>query len=453
MTEHFDFLSIGGGSGGMASARRAARYGAKAAVIEADRLGGTCVNVGCVPKKVMWNAASLAWGLSHAADYGFRLGDGFSLDWSDLHRRREAYIQRLNGIYNHNLEKEGITLINGYARFVDDRTVEVAGKRYSADHIVIAVGGRPTRPDIPGAELLIDSDGFFALDHQPRKVAIVGAGYIAVELTGVLHHLGSDACLVLRGDKPLRGFDEILRDGFMEASQADSLHVVTGFDTCRLERADDGTIMLFSHDGRCLDGYETVIWAAGRDPNTDRLGLENTGIRTNPDGSIPVDPYQQTNVPGVYAVGDIIDIGGNWQLTPVAIAAGRRLADRLFGGMEDRRLVYENIPTVVFTHPPIGTVGLTEEQAREQYGEAVKTYVSRFIAMDYAMSADKRRTLMKLVCVGPEEKIVGAHIFGPHADEMLQGFAVAVKMGATKRDFDDTVAIHPTSAEEMVTMV
>lgn len=450
MTEHFDLISIGGGSGGLATARRAARYGAKTAVIEAARLGGTCVNVGCVPKKVMWNAANMAWGLNHAADYGFRLGDGFRLDWADLHQRREAYIERLNGIYLRNLEKEGVALIEGFARFVDERILEVDGKRYSADHIIIATGGRPKRPDIPGAELLIDSDGFFALDHQPRKVAIIGAGYIAVELTGVLHHLGSDASLVLRGEKPLRGFDEILRDGFMEASQADSLHVVTGFDTTRLERADDGCINLYSEDGRCLDGYDTVIWAAGREPNTDRLGLENTSIELNPDGSIPTDPYQQTNVPGVYALGDI---ASEWQLTPVAIAAGRRLADRVFGGMAGRRLVYENIPTVIFTHPPIGTVGLTEEQAREQHGEAVKIYTSRFIAMDYAMSADKRRTLMKLVCVGPEEQIVGAHIFGPHADEMLQGFAVAVRMGATKRDFDDTVAIHPTSAEEMVTMV
>lgn len=449
MTEHYDFLSIGGGSGGLAAARRAARYGAKAAVIEAGRLGGTCVNVGCVPKKVMWNAANLAWGLHHAADYGFRL-ENYKLDWAELHLRREAYIQRLNGIYSRNLEKEGVALIEGFARFVDDRAVEVAGKRYSADHIVIATGGRPQRPEMPGAELAIDSDGFFALDRQPAKVAIVGAGYIAVELTGVLHHLGSDAALVLRGDKPLRGFDEILRDGFMEASQADSLHVVTGFDTCRLERAGDGSIALYSHDGRCLDGYDTVIWATGRVPNTDQLGLENTRLEVNPDGTIPTDPYQQTNLAGVYAIGDIT---GSWQLTPVAIAAGRRLADRLFGGMAGRRLVYENIPTVVFTHPPLGTVGLTEEQAREQYGEAVKVYTSRFIAMDYALSADKRRTLMKLVCVGAEEKIVGAHIFGPHADEMLQGFAVAVRMGATKRDFDDTVAIHPTSAEEMVTMV
>lgn len=449
MTEHFDFLSIGGGSGGLAAARRAAKHGAKAAVIEAARLGGTCVNVGCVPKKIMWNAANLSWGLHHAADYGFRV-EGCTLDWSDLHRRREEYIQRLNGIYDRNLEREGVTLIEGFARFVDDRTVEVNGRRYSSDHIVIATGGRPKRPQVPGGELAIDSDGFFALDRQPRKVAVVGAGYIAVELTGVLHHLGSEATLVLRGEKPLRGFDEMLRDGFMEASQADTLHVLSHFLTSRLERAADGTITLYAEDGRSVGGYDTVIWAIGREPNTDRLGLENTSVRVNADGTIPVDDYQQTNVDGVYAIGDIT---GRWQLTPVAIAAGRRLADRVIGGMEGRRLVYENIPTVVFTHPPIGTVGLTEAEARERFGDAVKIYMSRFIAMDYALSADKRRTLMKLVCVGPEEKVVGAHIFGPHADEMLQGFAVAVKMGATKRDFDDTVAIHPTSAEEMVTMV
>jgi glutathione reductase (NADPH) len=449
MTEQYDFLSIGGGSAGLAAARRAAKHGARAAVIEPARLGGTCVNVGCVPKKVMWNAANLAWGLHHAADYGFRAHD-VALAWSDLHQRREAYIERLNGIYARNLEKENVTLIEGYARFVDDRTVEAAGKCYSADHIVIATGGRPKRLGVPGQELAIDSDGFFALDRQPRKVAVIGAGYIAVELAGVLHHLGSDTTLVLRRDKPLRGFDEILRDGFMEASQADSLHVVGRFDTSALERADDGTVTLHAQDGRRLGGYDTVICAVGRVPNTDALGLENTGIRLNDDGTISVDDYQQTNVAGVYAVGDIT---GRWQLTPVAIAAGRRLADRVIGGMEGRRLVYENIPTVIFTHPPTGTVGLTEAQAREQYGDAVKVYTSRFIALDYALSADKRRTLMKLVCVGPEEKIVGAHIFGPHADEMLQGFAVAVKMGATKRDFDDTVAIHPTSAEEMVTMV
>jgi glutathione reductase (NADPH) len=449
MTQHFDFLSIGGGSGGLAAARRAARYGAKAAVIESGRLGGTCVNVGCMPKKVMWNAAHLAWGLHHAADYGFRV-EGGALDWSELHARREAYIRRLNGIYGRNLDKDKVTLIEGYARFVDDKTVEVNGERYSADHIVIATGGRPMWLDLPGAELGMDSDGFFALDRQPKKVAIIGAGYIAVELAGVLHHLGSDASLILRGDKPLRGFDEILRDGFMEAAQADALHVVTHFDTASLAREGDGSITLTAKDGRCLDGFECVIWAVGRVPNTDNIGLENTGVKVNDNGTIPVDKFQQTNVPGIYALGDVI---GDAPLTPVAIAAGRRLSDRLFGGQKDRHLSYDCIPTVVFTHPPIGTVGMTEAEARECHGDAIKVYTSRFIAMDYALGEDKRRSLMKLVCVGPQEKIVGAHLFGPHSDEMLQGFAVAIRMGATKRDFDDTVAIHPTSAEELVTMI
>ncbi len=449
MSRHFDFISIGGGSGGMAAARRAAKHGAKTAVIEASRLGGTCVNVGCVPKKVMWNAAHLGWGLHHATDYGFRVED-FRLDWSDLHARREAYVRRLNDIYARNLEREQVTHIQGHARFVDAHTVEVNGERYSADHICIATGGRPKWPDIPGAECAIDSDGFFALDRQPKKVAVIGAGYIAVELVGVLHHLGSDATLVLRYDKPLRGFDEMLRDGFMEATQADAITIVTGFSTSRLQREDDGTVTLFADDGRSLGGYDVVIWAVGRVPNTDDLGLERAGVKVDERGYIPVDKYQQTNVPGVYAIGDVT---GVFPLTPVAIAAGRRLCDRLFGGMPDRHLPYENIPTVVFTHPPLGTVGLTEEEARAKYGDAVKVYTSRFISMDYAMGPDKRRSLMKLVCVGPEEKVIGVHVFGPHADEMLQGFAVAVRMGATKRDFDDTVAIHPTSAEELVTMV
>lgn len=449
MAEHFDLIAIGGGSGGLATARRAARYGAKAAVVEGGRLGGTCVNVGCVPKKVMWQAANRAEDLRHADELGFHV-ESSRFSWSELHARREAYIARLNAIYARNLDKDGVRHIEGYARFVDARTVDVDGVRYTADHIVIATGGRPLRPELPGAELGIDSDGFFALDRQPRKAAVVGAGYIAVELAGVLHHLGTDSTLVLRRDKPLRGFDEMLRDGFMETSQADTLHVVPHFDTCRLERADDGTLTLCSHDGRELGGYDTVIWAVGRVANTAELGLANAGVAMCDNGDVPVDEFQCTNVRGIYALGDII---GRAPLTPVAIAAGRRLADRLFGGMPERKLDYRCVPTVVFTHPPIGTVGLTEAEARAEHGAAVKVYSTRFIAMDYALSEDKRRSLMKLVCVGAEERVVGVHLLGPHSDEMLQGFAVAVRMGATKRDFDDTVAIHPTSAEELVTMV
>lgn len=449
MSKHYDLICIGGGSGGIATARRAASYGARCAVIEAKRLGGTCVNVGCVPKKVMWNAAHTAHVVHRAVDYGFSIGEvGF--DWGELKRRRDEYVARLNAIYALNLEKANVDHIQGFGRFVDSRTVEVAGEHYTADHIVIATGGVPWRPAIPGAELGIDSDGFFALEERPGKVAVLGAGYIAVELAGVLHELGSDTCLVIRGQEPLRNFDAIIREGLLEALHAERLPLVTGFEARRLEREADGTITIHGQDGRTLGGYDTVLWAVGRRSATRDLGLEKAGVRVGVNGDIPVDRYQATNVPGIYAIGDII---GRYPLTPVAIAAGRRLADRLFGGREGRYLDYHNIPTVVFTHPPIGTVGLTEEEARAQYGDQVKIYTSRFISMEYALSQSKRRSLMKLVTVGPEQRIVGAHIIGPGADEMLQGFAVAIRMGATKADFDDTVAIHPTSAEEMVTMV
>jgi glutathione reductase (NADPH) len=449
MDKHFDLICIGGGSGGMATARRAASYGARCAVIEASRLGGTCVNVGCVPKKVMWNAAHTAHSLHRACDYGFSIGP-VAFDWGALKSRRDTYIERLNAIYARNLDKAQIASIHGFARFVDAHTVEVDGARYTAEHIVIATGGKPWRPEIPGAELGIDSDGFFELAQRPEKVAVLGAGYIAVELAGVLHELGSQTCLIVRGQEPLRSFDAIIREGLVEALHAERLPLITGFTARELSRAADGTITLHGEDGRELSGYDCVIWAVGRQAWTQGLALAHAGVAVRENGEIPVDKFQQTNVPGIYAIGDII---GKVPLTPVAIAAGRRLADRLFGGKEGRHLEYACIPTVVFTHPPIGTVGLTEDEARERYGEDVQVFISRFISLEYALSHSKRRSLMKLVTVGPEQRIVGAHIIGPGADEMLQGFAVAIRMGATKSDFDDTVAIHPTSAEELVTMV
>ncbi len=449
MEQHFDLLVIGGGSGGMATARRAASYGARVALVERSRLGGTCVNVGCVPKKVMWNAAHTADALHRAADYGFQVGPA-ALDWGELKSRRDAYIRRLNGIYGRNIDKAGITLLEGDARLVDARTVEVAGARYTASHILVATGGRPSRPDIPGQELGIDSDGFFELAEQPRRVAVVGAGYIAVELAGVLHHLGTQADLVVRREAPLRSFDPLIRDSLLEAMEQDGITVQTHSVPKALERADDGTLTLELEDGRHIGGYDQVIWAIGRDLCTDGLGLEAAGVERNGDGSIPVNAYQETNIQGIYAVGDII---GHHPLTPVAIAAGRRLADRLFGGQADRHLDYQCVPTVVFSHPPIGTVGLTEPEAREQYGEEeVEVFTTRFVAMDYAMGDDKRRSAMKLVTVGDNRRVVGAHLFGVGSDEMLQGFAVAIRMGATKQDLDDTVAIHPTAAEELVTL-
>ena len=451
MAEEYDLVVIGGGSGGIATARRAASYGARVVLAERHRLGGTCVNVGCVPKKVMWYAAETASALKHAPDYGFPAARA-EIDWGTLRRHREAYIQRLNGIYARNLEGSGVDLLTGDARLVDAHTVEVDSRRVTGKRILLAPGGTPARPTIPGGELGIDSDGFFALEEQPRRVAVVGAGYIAVELAGVLHHLGTETALVVRRDGPLRGFDPLLREALSEALEGDGLPVVTGFIPAACEKSADGKLNLVAEDGRRLDNLDTVIWAIGREPATAGLGLEAAGVTMRDDGTIPVDPYQQSNVPNIYAVGDVT---GVWPLTPVAIAAGRRLADREFGGAEGRRLEYENIPTVVFSHPPMGTVGLTEPEARGRYGDnAVTVFTTRFISMDQALApkAAKRRSAMKLVTVGPERRVVGVHLFGPGADEMLQGFAVAVRMGATKGDFDDTVAIHPTSAEELVTL-
>jgi len=448
VSETFDLIVIGGGSGGLAHAQRAAQYGARAAVVEAGRLGGTCVNVGCVPKKVMWYAAHHAHQLHHAPDYGFdvRVGDH---DWAGLKSRRDAYIKRLNGIYAGNLDKRGVTHIQGHASLVDAGTVEVDGKRYQAGRIVIATGGRPMVPRIPGAEHGITSDGFFELGERPARVLIAGSGYIAVELAGVFNALGSETRIVVRKDRVLRGFDRMLSDELMKAMDRSGIALDTSVVPAAVEQTASGLVLVAS-DGRRFGPVDCIVWAIGREPNTSGLGLERAGVLTDAQGFIPTDKFQATNVPNVFAIGDVT---GRDALTPVAIAAGRRLADRLYGGMEGRHLDYELIPTVIFSHPTIGTVGLTEDAARERYGDAaIKVYDTAFTGMYYALGTDKQRSSMKLVTQGPEEKIVGCHVIGEGADEMLQGFAVAIRMGATKRDFDDTVAIHPTSAEELVTM-
>ena len=447
MSDTVDYLVIGGGSGGIASARRAAQYGARVAVVEAARLGGTCVNVGCVPKKVMWNAAGIAEALHHAADYGFEVGE-VRFDWPRLVAARNAYVERLNGIYARMLDESGVTLLRGQARFAAPDAVTVAGVTYRARHILIAAGGRPSVPDLPGAELGIDSDGFFALTQQPRRVAVIGAGYIAVELAGVLRALGAAVTLAIRGQTVLRGFDTLVQEAVTGHLQAAGVALERGFVPTALERRDDG-IAVLAGDGRAAGGFDCVIWAVGRRPCSDGLALEAAGVATDADGYIPVDAFQDTNVPGIHAVGDIT---GRVPLTPVAIAAGRRLADRLFGGQTGRRLDYDDIPSVVFAHPPVGSVGLTEAQARDRHGEAVRVYSTRFTDMYYALGARKPQTVAKLVCVGPDERVVGIHVVGRGADEMTQGFAVAVKMGARKRDLDDTVAIHPTASEELVLM-
>jgi glutathione reductase (NADPH) len=448
MTRHFDLLTIGGGSGGVAVSNRAASYGARCALIEAGRLGGTCVNVGCVPKKIMWNGASLAHAIEDAADYGFSVGS-VKFDWAHLKRNRDRYVADMNGHYERTLTRNGVEIVRGFARFVGPKAVEVNGEKLTAEHVVIAVGGRPIMPDIPGSELGITSDGFFELEARPNKVAIVGAGYVSVEFAGVLRALGADVTIILRRDHLLHSFDAMLRDSLMAQMRADGVRMLTRARVSRVGKAS-GAIRIDCDNGQAVEGLDTLIWAVGRRTNADKLDLGKTGVKVNDSGDISTDAYQTTNVAGIYAIGDTT---GQFELTPVAIAAGRRLADRAFGGMTERKLDYENIPTVLFSHPPIGTVGLTEEGATQKFGAAaVKVYEAGFTPMVHAFTHRKVKGAMKLVVAGPEEKVVGLHVFGSGADEILQGFAVAVRMGATKRDLDDTVAIHPTVAEELVTM-
>ncbi len=443
----FDLIVIGGGSGGIAHARRAAEYGARVAVVESGPLGGTCVNVGCVPKKVMWYTASHMHQLHHAKDYGFDIAVN-GHDWSRVKERRDAYVERLNGIYERNLDNSGVQYIAGAARFVDAQTVVAGDGELGAERIVVATGGRPMVPDIPGAEFDITSDGFFELEDRPQRVLVVGSGYIAVELAGVLNGLGSDVQLVVRKDRILRSFDPMLSDCLMEAMTNDGIALDAGVVPASVEKTGDG-LMLYSEDGRTFGPVDSVLWAIGRAPNTGGLDLGNAGVVTDDRGFIATDRFQKTNVEHIFALGDVT---GRAALTPVAIAAGRRLADRLYGGMDGRHLEYDWIPTVIFSHPTIGTIGLTEGEARAEFGDDIKIYVSGFVPMYYALGDRKQRSMMKLITAGDDEKVVGAHIFGDGADEMLQGFAVALRMGATKSDLDDTVAIHPTNAEELVTM-
>ena len=449
MSEQYDLVVIGGGSGGLAAAQRAAEHGARTVLIERGRLGGTCVNVGCVPKKIMWHAAELGGALHDAPEYAFHL-DEWGHDWHSLKGKRDAYIARLNDIYAANLARRNVELVRGRASFLDARAVSAAGRTFSAPHIVVATGGRPQVPRIPGSELGITSDGFFELAAAPRRVVVAGGGYIAVELSGIFAALGAQTTLALRGAAPLRNFDPMITETALAMLREAGVTVVTEIVPGFIARNADGALVPTFADGRSVGPCDCLLWAVGRQASVEDLALERAGVRLDAAGFIATDMYQATSAEGIYAVGDV---AGRAQLTPVAIAAGRRLADRLFGGQAGRHLDYENIPTVIFGHPPIGTVGLTEPEARARYGdEAVKVFRSSFVPLYHALTRARPRTEMKLVTLGPEQRIVGLHVVGPGADEMLQGFAVAVRMGATKKDFDDTVAIHPTSAEELVTM-
>ncbi|KAL9936344.1 hypothetical protein V8E36_004412 [Tilletia maclaganii] len=470
--QHYDLIVIGGGSGAMGMSRRAAQYGVNVCVIEEDgRLGGTCVNVGCVPKKLMWHAADIAEALRSAPEYGF--GDAANppkipdFNWKYFAEKRDAYVKRLNGIYDRNLEKDKVTYISGHAELTGPKSVRVTLRNEDGSfnkespveiktkRIVIATGGRPMIPkdeDIPGASLGIDSDGFFALREQPKRVAVVGAGYIAVELAGVFNTLGSETHLLIRRDTFLRPFDPIIAETLQEYMDQTGLKVHKKTNITKVEGTNGGPLTIHTDNGEPFE-VDCLLWAIGRRPNTDNLGLETVGIKTDKAGNIEVDKFQNTNVEDVHALGDV---AGKALLTPVAIAAGRRLSNRLYGPDHLRGkdfLSYDNIPTVIFSHPTSGTVGLTEPEARETHGDdQVKIYKTRFTSMYFGMLEHKQPTAYKLVCVGKEEKVVGVHIVGLGSDEIMQGVAIAVKMGATKQDFDNTVAIHPTSAEELVTM-
>ena len=445
----YDIIAIGGGSGGSATMNRAAMHGAKAAVIEGNIIGGTCVNVGCVPKKVMWYGAQVSETLkNYAADYGYTIGET-SFDFKTLRKNREAYIDRSRQAFSNNFNRNGVDYIEGYARFVDKNTVEVNGEHIRAKHIVIATGSYAFIPNVPGSELGGTSDDVFAWEELPESVSIIGAGYIAVELAGVLHALGVKTDLFVRKGGPLRGFDQGIVEVLVEEMKKNGQPLHTHKVPKKLEKLDNGDIQIHFEDGTTHTSQK-VIWAVGRKANVSQLNLEAAGVALNERGFIQVDEYQNTTTPGIYALGDV---SGEKELTPVAVKAGRTLSERLFNGKTDAKMDYELIPTVVFSHPAIGSIGLTQEQAEAKYGaENIKVYQSTFAGMYSAITVHRQMTKLKLITLGEEEKVIGLHGIGGGIDEMIQGFAVAIKMGATKADFDATVAIHPTASEEFVTM-
>lgn len=448
MTETaFDLVVMGAGSGGIAAANRAASHGARVALVERDRLGGTCVNRGCVPKKLSWLAAQAAEDMRNAEGYGFARPE-IHHDFAALRRARDAYVEFLNGRYAEGLDKNGVKLLRGSARFVDAHTVAIGERRLTARHILVATGAR-TRPlEVPGAELALDSDDFFKLDKRPERIAMIGAGYIAAELGGVFAALGSHVDMYLGGRRPLAHFDPFIGEHFHEALEAVGINCLGG-TVARLDKAGP-SVDVRTEEGNAAR-YDAVFSAIGRIPDTDGLDLSRAGISLDDGGAIAVDVQQDTAVDHIHALGDVT--GRAHALTPVAIAAGRRLADRLFGGAAGRPIDPDYIPSVVFSHPPVGCVGLTEPEAIARHGETnIRTYTASFTPLSSALVPEKQRAAVKLVTLGKDERVIGLHIIGDGADEMLQGFAVAIRMGARKRDFDETIAIHPTTAEEVVTL-
>jgi len=446
MAYDFDLFVIGAGSGGVRAARFAAGYGARVAVAESRYLGGTCVNVGCVPKKLLVYGAHYAEDLDQAQGYGWTI-DGATFDWKTLIANKDREIERLNGIYRNLLIDSGVTLMQAHARLVDPHTVEVEGRQYTAEHILIATGGWPFVPEIPGREHAITSNEAFYLDELPRRVLVVGGGYIAVEFASIFRGCGADTKLLYRGELFLRGFDGSLRDHLKDELIKKDIDLQFNTDIARIDKQPDGSLLAVLKDGRTLEA-DCILYATGRRPMLDGLGLENLDVKLDDRGFIAVDDQYRTSTPSILAIGDVI---GRIQLTPVALAEGMAVARRLFKPEEYRPVDYNTIATAVFSLPNMATVGLTEEEARKQ-GHKVVLFESRFRPMKLTMTGGLERSLMKLVVDAETDKVLGCHMAGPDAGEIMQGMAVALKAGATKRIFDDTVGIHPTAAEEFVTM-
>ena len=446
MSYDFDLFVIGAGSGGVRAARFAAGFGARVAVAESRYLGGTCVNVGCVPKKLLVYGAHFAEDFEQASGFGWSLGEA-NFDWATLIGNKNREIERLNGIYRNLLVNSGVSLLEGHARILGPHQVEVNGQAYCAGYILIATGGWPQLPDIPGKELAISSNEAFHLQQLPRRVLVVGGGYIAVEFASIFHGLGAQTSLLYRGEMFLRGFDGAVRRHLREELDKKGLDLQFSSDIEHIERLADGSLLATLRDGREL-ATDCVFYATGRRPMLDNLGLENTAVELDERGFIRVDEQYQTGEPSILALGDVI---GRVQLTPVALAEGMAVARRLFRSEEYRPVDYRNIPTAVFSLPNIATVGLSEEQARAE-GYQVKIFESRFRPMKLTLTDSQERTLMKLVVDADSDRVLGCHMVGPEAGEIIQGLAVAIKAGATKQIFDETLGIHPTAAEEFVTL-
>ncbi|MDO9617922.1 MAG: glutathione-disulfide reductase [Pseudomonas sp.] len=446
MTYDFDLFVIGAGSGGVRAARFAAGYGARVAVAESRYLGGTCVNVGCVPKKLLVYGAHFADDFEQAQGFGWSLGEA-RFDWSTLISNKNREIERLNGIYRNLLVGSGVTLLEGHARIVDEHSVELGGKRYSAKHILIATGGWPQIPEIPGHEYAIGSNEVFFLEQLPKRVLVVGGGYIAVEFASIFNGMGAKTSLLYRGELFLRGFDGAVRRHLQEELSKRGVDLQFNSDIARIDKQADGSLLATLKDGRVL-AADCIFYATGRRPMLDNLGLENTHVQLDERGFIKVDEQYQTSTPSILAIGDVI---GRVQLTPVALAEGMAVARRLFKPEQYRKVDYQMIPTAVFSLPNIGTVGLSEEQAKEE-GYNVQIFESRFRPMKLTMTESQERTLMKLVVDAATDRVLGCHMVGPDAGEIVQGLAVALKAGATKQLFDETIGVHPTAAEEFVTM-